>query len=233
MVTSLVAAYDELEAEWTTLLATRARKSVAAWTADFAEMREAQLALLERGLWRRGPDDFLDIIGRSRAELVHSAMVGWLLDPLGHHGLGSRLLRRLLARTHWEPGELSDVVVELEVSRAYVLPGMAGECRADVLVRSSQVTLVIENKIDAPESHRQCEAMFEAFSGEPGAVFVFLTPTGAEADSALGRSAGKWQSVSYKTFAADLRASLDEGDPHARARHVATDYLRTLGRLFP
>lgn len=232
-MTGLVAAFDELDAEWTTLLAIRARRSVASWTADFDEMRKQQLALLERGRWRRGPDEFLEIIGRSRAELVHSAMVGWLLDPLGHHGLGPRLLHRLLARTQWEPGELSDVIVELEVSRAYVLPGLAGECRVDVLVRSSQLTLVIENKIDAPESHRQCEAMFEAFEDEPGAVFVFLTPTGTRAESAGGLAAGKWQSVSYKTFAADLRTSLDEGDPHARARHVATDYLRTLGRLFP
>lgn len=232
-MTGLAAAYDELDAEWARLLATRARRSVAAWTADFDEMREEQLALLERGLWRRGPDDFLDIIGRSRAELVHSAMVGWLLDPLGHHGLGPRLLRRLLARTRWEPGELSDVNVDLEVSRTYVLPGKSGECRVDVLVRSSQLTLVIENKIYAPESERQCEAMFEAFGREPGAVFVFLTPTGAEADSAGGLSAGQWQSLSYKAFAADLRSSLDEGDPRARARHVATDYLRTLERLFP
>ena len=120
-VTRFATAYDKLDAEWSGVLATRARRSVAAWTADFDEAREEQLALLERGLWRRGPDDFL--IGRSRAELVHSAMVGWLLDPLGHHSVGPRLLSRVLARTRWEPGELSDVNVELEVSRTYVLPG--------------------------------------------------------------------------------------------------------------
>jgi len=48
------------------------------------------------GLWMRGRADFLGVMWMERAEIRHSRLIAWLLDPLGRHGLGASVLRGVL-----------------------------------------------------------------------------------------------------------------------------------------
>jgi len=67
----------------------------------------------------RAAGDTFGVLGLSRNELAHSAMLAWLLDPYGRHSLGDLTIRGILDR--WFPGAAPDGLpvrrVEREVAR--------------------------------------------------------------------------------------------------------------------
>jgi len=88
----------------------------------------------------------MGVIGQERQELAHSAAIAWLLDPRMPHGLGSRLLSALASSCYPDEAfaELGQAWTDREVARA--------NARIDILVHGPNVTLVLENKVDALES---------------------------------------------------------------------------------
>lgn len=220
-----------LQSEWREVVVRHAAAAVAGWTDQIGQMVAEQDALRAAGRWMRGRHDYLGVLGLHRHEVWHSRMIAWLLDPCGHHGLGSKALEALLRR-----------VFGAEVS-CRVAPGLmraAASCeeardggRCDIIVRAPGVTLVVENKVDALEGHRQCDDYFEAFAQEPGALFAFLTPSGRPPVSASGAAAQAFAPIGYRVIRDVLRAALASGEPSARGRHIAEDYLCTLDREFP
>src|SRR6266540_3645693 len=90
-----------LEAEWHDIVAREhaaAATQIPAWEEDIEQLVAEQTALMNDGRWVGGPDDLLSIIGCSRRETYHSAILAWLLNPYGRHGLGTVLLAKLLQR---------------------------------------------------------------------------------------------------------------------------------------
>jgi hypothetical protein len=102
-------------------------------------------------------------------------------------------------------------------------------------VWADDLTLVIENKVGAPESENQCNYYYRLFREEPGARFLFLSPTGTAPTSATDAALEAFKPVSYH----DIRTCLAEvlhdtvDDPPGSARDVAEHYLRTLEVDFP
>ncbi|WP_437597688.1 PD-(D/E)XK nuclease family protein [Sorangium sp. So ce590] len=201
---------------------------VAVWDAKLAEIHTEQEALLRGGHWIGGPDDLLSILGQSRQELYHSTLLAWLLDPQGRHGFGSGFLEALLRRcTADPPAELSRARSAREVSR--------GNARADVVVAGPGLCLVIENKVDAREQPKQCDRLYESFGREPGALFIFLSPSGRAPVTATGDAREAFKPMSYADIAAMLRdalASAPGKDATAHGREAASNYLVTLEREF-
>ncbi|WP_437274571.1 PD-(D/E)XK nuclease family protein [Sorangium sp. So ce375] len=221
-----------LAAEWRTILAKERENEaaeVAAWEATVAEIRAEHDALLRNGAWVGGPDDTLSILGVGRRELYHSALLAWLLDPQGRHGLGSSFLEALLRRCASDPptSELHLAQPALEVSR--------GDARADIVVTAPGLCLVIENKVDAGEQHRQCDRLFESFGREPGALFVFLSPSGRAPETATGSAQEAFQKMSYADIASMLRDAMARAvgkGATVHGREVVSNYLATLNREF-
>jgi hypothetical protein len=221
-----------LATEWRILLAEEQANEtaeVAAWETTMTELRAEHDKLLRDGAWVGGPDDTLSILGIGRKELYHSGLLAWLLDPHGRHGLGSSFLEKLLRRCTSDPptSELHLARPALEVRR--------GDARADIVVTGPGLCLVIENKVDAGEQPRQCDRLFESFGGDPGALFVFLSPSGRAPETATGSAQEAFQKMSYADIASMLRDALvrppwkgvtDHG------REVASNYLATLKRQF-
>ena len=177
------------------------------------------------GSWLRGPDDFFGILGIGRLELFHSAMLAWLLDPEGRHGLGRRFLDLLLVGyvPGLEPSAMRVRTVQLEAHRI--------ETRADIVVWGDAATLIIETKVDAGEGFRQCDRLFERFSEEPGPRFLFLTPTGRPPLTATGDAAAAFSTVAFSNIASVLERALEESE-RAETSVVAFNYVRTLKREF-
>ena len=102
----------------------------------------------------------------------------------------------------------------------------------------SELTLVIENKVEATECLGQCDAYFKAYRSEPGARFVFLTPDGRTPISATGSAAGAFRALSYRQVLLALDRSLETAagvgpaGVTAEGRQVAESYRRTLKREF-
>jgi hypothetical protein len=96
--------------------------------------------------------------------------------------------------------------------------------------RRTGLTLVVENKVDAVEGWRQCDTLFERFSG---ARFVFLTPTGRAPQTATGAAAPAFSVVRYCDLRTILERALLDSVSDGPGRRVTEDYLRTLKKEFP
>lgn len=174
------------------------------------------------GQWIRGHEDLLGALVLGRSELAHSAALQWLLDPLGAHGLGGSLLRRLFR--HLDAVVPADhELVRAKVRREVVHP--LG--RADLIVDVVGARIVIENKIDAAEQPAQARRMVEAFDTD-NAYFVYLTLHGGAPATAQGVE-DRWVAWSYRTLAPWLddltRPATDREWLAARA------YLATIERI--
>lgn len=140
------------------------------------------------------------VLGIDRRELSHAALLGWLLNPRGHHGLGTVPLRSFLMLASGlgegdAPGpdaveidglDLHSAQVDLEVAAR--VPGSGRTRRLDVVVsvphsESTRAVLVVEYKVDSSESEDQTVdyaewARFETerrgWSTEP--LLVYLCP---------------------------------------------------------
>lgn len=202
---------------------------VQVWEDEFHAMKAEYLVLRTQGLWQRGASDLLSILGRERREIYHSAMLGWLFDPLAPHGLGVRFLQAFLQDL------FSESCVELEASNVDMrCEEVRDNCRADIVVRTDRFTMVLENKLDAVESEAQCQRLYEAFSRDGNARFVFLSPSGSPPRTAVGASKEAFVPLSYR----DLRKCLERvfndtlDAPQTVGRQSALNYLGTLMKEF-
>lgn len=212
--------FSTIAQEWLAL-ESRSLADVQRWQHRLAALLTEEEGLRDAGRWVHGRTDFLGVVGKHRDELVHSRLIGWLLDPCGHHGLGSSVLSAVLAAaglTPASPNLLCRARVRLEVPVA--------EGRLDIVVEAPGLYLVIENKVDASEGPGQCayyvENVQHAFK-----CFILLTPDGRAADDAP-----VVRPLSYAAFARLLESAIAESSSSGDGRAVAVDYLRTLRMEF-
>ena len=219
-----------MEREWGEILVRQTRALLAGWREAMSEMRGQQDGLVSDGLWVTGPSDFLDIIGLARHENTHSLMLEWLLKPTGRHGLGCGLVRRLVERGTGEPvsGPVTVRRVAFSVWR--------NDREADLVVWGQNFTLIIENKVDAPEQPDQCDDLYHNFKNENAPLFLFLTPDGRKPLTATTPDTQRaFQALSWPEVRAMLETALDESRPPAgiaSAVDVVRNYLRTLKEQF-
>jgi hypothetical protein len=208
-----------LSARWKALQGRLDGDRLELWRTSFAAMSLRSEASVAAGTWRTGPSDTLGVLGRDRDELSHSRMLGWLLDPLGQHGLGSTFLAAF-AGALCQPliGSCERAAVYLEMSR--------GESRADIVIQLPQDTIVIENKVDAGEQADQC---LRLANDHPDGLLVFLTPSGKRPTTA-GTSLYRWKSLSWRQLGKILTAVLPGAVGPGRSATI--DYNSTLKRLF-
>lgn len=190
----------------------------------FEDLLGAFERLRTQGHLDRRRTDLLSITGHGRDEIAHSQVIRWLFDPAGSHGLGSALLRAILVEG-WGTEAAAEVhlaIADREITRL--------KTRADVIVELGSTTLVIENKVDAPEQPTQCEDFFRHW-GTRGR-YLLLSPGGGQPSSAKSAEARRaWRSLSYGAFARLL------ADHVARAtgpgRVALADYVEALTHQFP
>jgi len=219
-----------MESEWDEIGERQTRVLLADWWTTMAEMRHQHDRLVSDGLWVTGPSDFLGIIGRARDENTHSQVLEWLLTPTARHGLGTALAKRLVE--HCTGGSVSAPVTVRKVAFSY----RRNVREADLVVWGHNFTLIIENKVDAPEQNDQCDDLYENFKDEIEPLFIFLTPDGSQPVTATTSGArGAFRTLSWPEVRAMLEATLNESGPAAAladAADVVRNYLRTLKEQF-
>jgi hypothetical protein len=196
------------------------REQVSSW--------QRLVAAYDDELWSRGlvdgaRHDLMSITGNARDELSHSRAVEWLLDPRGSHGLGSRVLQRVL-EAGWGVGA-ADGCDRARVRREQE----KGITRADVVVDIDTSTLVIENKVDAREQSDQCDDLVNRWGTETR--YLFRSPHGGRPLSARSRTAtAAWRWTSYGELGRLLLEELAMANGPGRA--ALEDYLTTIDRQF-
>ena len=227
-------AISPLIAEWSDLIFREGARQdaeqkalVARWSSRLPGLRTRYEDLIEAGLWLRGPADFFGIVGLSRSEVHHSAMIAWLLDPTGRHGLGVSFLSAVV-ESLFVPDSgrgLRVQKVACEVAR--------GDTRADIIVWADGMTLVIENKVDAEEGFRQCDRLYDKFASEPGPLFLFLSPTGRRPETATGDAAESFRALSYRTLIKLIEDSIPQASQQkSDGLNLVENYLSTLKEQF-
>ena len=224
------AQFRAMDGEWSEISVRRTRALVTAWRQAMSKMRRERDRLVSDGLWATGPSDFLGIIGQARIENTHSRMLQWLLKPTARHGLGSRLVRRLVEHCTGEPTPVSLAVREVAFSQ------WRNDREADLVVWGEDFTLVIENKVDATEQTRQCDDLYANFKNEKAPRFLFLTPDGRKPRTATTSGALRaFSTLSWPEVRAMIETALNESR-HASADAVAVEvvrnYLQTLREQF-
>jgi hypothetical protein len=197
----------------------------AAWESRRTSMTDDVARLRAAGMWTHGPTDLLTVCGMHRWELTQSAALGWTCDPEARHGLGDGFLRSMLAATGDVPAITPPVAVDLEVTR--------DRSRADVVVRGSSWSLVVEVKVDAGEQERQCQRLYDDWVDEPDTRFVFLSPGGHPPISAFSAEARQaWRPMRWSYVLTSVRRAAAHGAYDAPGRPALDEWVRTLGRLY-
>ncbi|MCY4416263.1 MAG: PD-(D/E)XK nuclease family protein [Chloroflexi bacterium] len=135
--------------------------------------------------------NLFDVLKVERREPQHSALLAWLLDPRGSHGLGEYFVRRFLSEAAVAArergiGEVTPLIVDgwklddIEVATE--------RHRIDIMLiaKSDQFVCLIENKVGTEEHSNQLtrylatvEREYEDLDPFP----IFLTPDGTEPES--------------------------------------------------
>ena len=215
----------EMSSEWNRVAASP--PDLARWEDSFAALLGEERALRADGRWTHGRDDLLGVLRLHRDEVRHSRAIAWLLDPGAHHGLGTRVLARLLKALFHDDAFGPDALA-LARPRCEV-PLLDG--RLDIVVDAPGLHLVIENKVDAPEGPGQCEYYFRNIQ-RPDARFVLLSPDGREARTSDPDVRSAFRPLRYATLADLLESAIHESPRNARGRPAAEEYLRTLKKEF-
>ena len=214
-------AYAAMAEEWDLLVVAAGQVRVAQWEEHFARIAKEEIHLRDSGRWLTGRTDWLGVLDRERHEMTHSRLLGWLCDPAGQHGMGTTFLTRFLAFADSPHPPDAQATVSFEVL------GPSGETRADVVIELPTGAVVIENKVDAPESPDQCLKL--SFDHPEPAHLVLLSPY-LSTPLTAGDSVGRWRTMRWR----DIRRLLTECVACATgpAAHIAREYEATLRRLF-
>lgn len=173
-----------------------------------------------------------DIAGVGRDEVKNSAILAWLLNPKGNHGLDDSALSALLAKLHLKfgfpktPGNYCFVRTEAN-------PDGDITNRVDIEIDSENFYLLIEVKIDALEGVEQLKrygrlAASQA-SGRPWSL-LFLTVNGQKSNTAAEYAAKvfplSWCDLSRLLMTSVAPALRQNNDTKAASRIMAEQIVR-------
>ena len=190
---------------------------------------------------RKGENyNLFSILSIERYELKHSALIANLLDPKGSHGCGDAFLRaffEIALKGTAYPFESSSPD---SCTEHYTGP-IAGDTggRIDILVKSSQYGLIIENKIYAGDQDKQLiryDNYGKEIFGADGYLLVYLTLYGYD-DSKGSITSDDSQKVNYLclSYAEDILRWLEQCARLAYdkplVRESLNQYIQTIKQL--
>lgn len=130
-----------------------------------------------------GKFNLFDVLKITRAEIRHSNMLGWLLNPNENHGLGDTFLRGILQRLVENDSDGRYDVFNVLLMDLYSFSVMREWKNIDILLTSSdeKTVIAIENKVGSHEHSNQLNRYREILEQEYpeySRLCVFLTPDG-------------------------------------------------------
>ncbi len=154
-----------------------------------------------------------ETLGIVNAEIRHSNVLAWLLNPKENHGLGDVFIKKLIQTLFYQNKNtiLKSNVTLFDISLMdYYDFNIRREWKnIDILAISEEnkLVLVIENKVWSKESNNQLKKYFDIVHkefSEYNKVFIFLTPYGdAPSDEE------NWISFDYKNVFDILQKSIE------------------------
>ena len=174
-----------------------------------------------------------EVAGLGRDEVRNSAVLAWLLNPKGSHGLGDVAMSGLLGDLrHFDNAFPSTCGNSCRVRVESNPDGDIGN-RVDIEIDDEYFYVIIEVKVDAPEGEKQMERYGDIASKLAGSrpwALVFLTPQGRESNTAgpyidhvFRRS---WRQLSFSVAQSAKARSFDPLEAGGPARQMAEQSVR-------
>lgn len=179
---------------------------------------------------RRGAFHFdpWQVAGLGKDEVRNSAVLAWLLNPRGSHGLGDVAMLGLLDDLRRFDNRFPTSCSRFCRVRVESNPDGDRGNRVDIEIDDVHFYALIEVKLGAPEGEDQLKRygdMSHQLAGMRPWALVFLTPRGAKSNTA-GHHAGRVLSISWQQLALSVSQSLKAAtantlNSHGPARHMA------------
>ncbi len=170
------------------------------------------------------------ILKAKRTEIRHSNFLGWLLDPSESHGLGEKILIKVL-RDILLAGKIDNISpFDLEGINFRKVEVLREHQNIDILIRLGDIIVCIENKFDTSDHSWQLlkyKNIVEKDYVDKKHIFVYLTPNGDDPNDK-----DMWviyQNYSYVDFIKILEIILlNKDDLRPTVYTYIKDYLITI-----
>ena len=182
--------------------------------------------------------NLFDVLKIERREPQHSALLGWLLDPRGSHGLRDYFLRRFLsaaaAKAH-DDGIAAASPVDVDGWELVNVEVATERHNIDILLISQddEFICIVENKIGASEHSNQLSRYLSIVEREYEDLVpfpIFLTPDGIEPEAEL--DSDRYVALGYEQVAGLIERTLKSRGStiSASVAGFLEQYARTLRR---
>ena len=180
--------------------------------------------------WLTGVNIF-EILGITSAEIRHSRILAWLLDPKENHKLRTRFLEKLLFKVIEKNESVTEVssinALLWDFSDGYVY--RESKNNIDILFSSekNKFNLVIENKTFTSDHDNQLSKYRTFIEKEyPGCknLFVYLTPYGVKPTQASLEEISHWRLLSYSDISEILSDLISELPDDDKVRFIIKEY---------
>ena len=178
--------------------------------------------------------NIFDVLKISRAEIRHSNVLAWLLDPNENHGFGDKILQDI---THYmvksahvtDEKEIFDLL-KMDYSDVMVHREWKN---IDILVESKKekYVLCIENKVGIKDHSGQLDRYRNIIENEyPNGyhkLFIYLTPDGSSPKETSNEA---WKPIKYETFIDIIDSELKKTILEPKRKMFIENYLEILRR---
>ena len=177
-----------------------------------------------------GHFNLFDVLKISKAEIRHSNMLGWLLNPNENHGIGDAFLKAVVQEMVVKDTDGRYDVFQTLLLDFYSFTVYREWKNIDILLVSDQdkFLIAIENKIGAHEHSNQLNryrTILEADYPEYRKMFIFLTPDGDDPSDVEN-----WDVLSYATIADILSGKANELELQPDIELIIRNYLDVIRR---
>ena len=178
-------------------------------------------------------------MGMARAEIRHSYVLKWLLDPANSHNLGTSILKGLMnvVIASMDPNDKKTKTLETEFFRDVTVTREMDNM--DICIIGNHFVLCIENKVDSGEHDDQLirygKTVEELCGGSKVPVLTLLSPDGREAVNF--RKGDNWIPVTYRQIKDIICDAVDDniedgGVSDDNVRVFIDEYITLLEREF-
>lgn len=170
-----------------------------------------------------------DVLKISRAEIRHSNVLAWMMNPNENHGLGDSVLRGFIQYVVTSFPDNSDVFSTLLMD-CYNFSIYREWHNIDILAVSENehFLLCIENKIDTGEHDDQLNRyrnLVEKDYPDYKKMYVYLSPEGDTSSDPT-----RWCSMSYKDVLNIIESACNRKKPMPEATLLIENYIDTIRR---
>lgn len=186
--------------------------------------------------WLTGINIF-EILGISSAEIRHSRMLAWLLNPKENHMLRDKFLKKLLLcvldkNSHASSIQATEVILK-DFSDSQIF--RESKNNIDIFLTSDvhQFNIVIENKTFTQDHDNQLKKYRQYVEKEYKGyqnLFVYLTPSGLPPYEASEEEKEYWQLLSYQEISDILQELVDDRSVDDKVCYILKEYNDNIRR---